>query len=127
MHDSRRAGPENDGRRIAVEVEEARVRRALAAADHGRFAGDLGIGARDRIDDRMIARDLRRLSVVADEPDFWRMILHPGVRRGGARHLIDQALLDAFVVLAGNRADAALAAGSSPGRRLDSRRPGNCR
>jgi hypothetical protein len=36
------------------------------------------------------------------------MILHPGIGCSGAGHLIDEALLDAFVVLAWNRAYAPL-------------------
>jgi hypothetical protein len=55
----------------------------------------------------MVLGDFRSLGVVADEPDDWRVVLHPGVARRRSCDLIDQALLDAFVIFPRHRADAA--------------------
>src|SRR5262249_9797640 len=93
---------------IGVTIEKARIRRALPAADLGIAAGHRFVISADRFHDRVAPRNLRCLGVIADEPHLGRVLLHPGILGRGARHLLDQAALDALVVLAGHRADAAL-------------------
>src|SRR5262245_34056957 len=106
VHDSGRAGSEDHGGRISIAVEEARIRRPLAAADLGIAAGHLLIVPADSVDDRVIARNFRRLRVIADEPHLRRMITHPRIFGRRARHLLHEASLYAFVVLARHSADA---------------------
>src|SRR6185437_13901111 len=108
VHHRGRSGSENDGWRLAVEIEEARVGRALPSTDDRLFAGDLGIATRDGLDDRMAAGNFRRLRVIADEAHDGGMILHPWVGRGRPGDLVDQASLDALMILYRHGADAAL-------------------
>src|SRR5665647_2260044 len=87
MHDSRRAWSENHSRRIGVEVQEARVRRTLAATDLRWMSLDFDIVLAHGFDDRMIARYFRGLCVIANEPHLRRVILHPRIFSGRSRDM----------------------------------------
>src|SRR4029079_15450417 len=100
-----RTRAEDNCRSVGVQVKEARVGGALAAADLRIAPGDLLVVLADGFDDRVASRNLRGLRVVAHKPDFRRVKLHPGILGCRARNLIHKALLDPFVVLAGNGAD----------------------
>src|SRR5689334_9261261 len=103
MHDGRRSRPENDGRRLAIEVEEARVRGTLAATDLGLASSNLGVIPAHGLDDGVIAGNFRGLRVVADKTHLRRMILHPGIFRRRLRDMLNKAALDAFMVLTRHR------------------------
>src|SRR6185295_16497642 len=106
MHDRSRTRAEDDGGSVGVQVEEARVGGALAATDLRIAPGDLLVILADGLDDGVASRNLRGLRVVAHKPNFRRVKLHPGILGCRARNLIHKALLDPFVVLTGNGADA---------------------
>src|SRR6185295_3599840 len=106
MHDRSRTRAEDDGGSGGVQVEEARVGGALPAADLRIAPGDLLVILADGFDDGVASRILRGLRVIAHKPNFRRVKLHPGILGCRARNLIHKALLDPFVVLAGNGADA---------------------
>src|SRR5262249_15039026 len=108
MHHRGRARPKDHGRGIAIEVEKTRIGSALPAADLGLPAANLRVVLAYGLNDRMIARDFRSVRVVAYEAHLRRMLLHPRILGSRTRHLIDQTLLHAFVVLSRHRADASL-------------------
>src|SRR5262249_92101 len=107
------------------------------ARDGRLLAGDLGVDLAHCLHDRMLDRDFGSFRVVADELHHRRMVLHPRVLGGDLRDLLDQALLDALMVLARNRPErarqhrarregariiAGLEAADDAGKRIDSAR-----
>src|SRR3982074_3599647 len=108
MHDGGRTRAEDDRGRVGIQVEEARISGALPAADLWIAPGDLLVVLADVFDEGVIPRYFRRLRVIPHEPHFRRVDLHPGILGRRARNLIHETLLHAFVVLAGDGADASL-------------------
>src|SRR5215218_6334832 len=106
MHDRRRTRAEDDGGSVGVQVEEARVGGPLPTADLRIAPGDLLVILPDVLAVAGASGILGGWRVLTDKPNFRRMQLHPGILGCRARNLIHKALLDPFVVLAGNRADA---------------------